>query len=140
MKKIVTLAKKNKQFLLYSIIGSIAAGTDISIFTILVKVLSFNVLLSNAISNTIGTSISFILNRQFNFKVKDNALKRFIIFSIVGIIGLGISTICLYILVDRLGIEEIFSKLITLIFVVIVQYTLNSKISFKNTTKIINEK
>ena len=74
---------------------------------------------------------SFLLNRTFNFKVKDKVTQRFLSFYIVGLIGLGISEGLLYLMVNIGDCSELFSKLISVIVVALVQFILNKYITFK---------
>lgn len=89
-------------------------------------------LYANVIGVHCGTFASFFLNRQFNFKVKDKTLLRFISFYIVGLIGLAISSGLLVVLVEKMKLNELVSKAFTIIAVALIQFILNKYISFRN--------
>jgi len=117
--------------ILYGIIGSLASGLDFVVFTILSKYIGIYYILANCISVLVGITTSFILNRSFNFKVKDKVGKRFIIFLFVGLCGLGLSNIILYVGVDMLQIGKTSVKFASIILVVLVQFLLNKFITFR---------
>lgn len=71
--------------------------------------------------------VSFILNRQFNFKVKDKTHQRFVSFFTVGIIGLAISSFLIYMLVTIMTFNEQVAKLMTIAVVSLIQFILNKK-------------
>jgi|WetSurSiteA1Bulk_404760.scaffolds.fasta_scaffold08281_3 putative flippase GtrA len=123
-------AQKNRQFISYSIIGVTGATIDFVLFSIFVKSFSINYLISNTISVSAGITNNFLLNTFLNFKVKDKLAVRFFRFYTIGISGLLMSSVMLYIFITLLHMDTLISKAITIIFVVILQYTLNKKYSF----------
>lgn len=131
--KFKKLLLSNKDFILYAIIGGFCATLDFVVYTSLCFLMPY--LWANVISTHCGIFCSFLLNRQFNFKVKDKTLIRFLSFYTVGLIGLGISSLLLFILVDLVNANEIICKLLTIVIVAIIQFLLNKFITFKNNTK-----
>jgi putative flippase GtrA len=119
-----------RQFILYGIIGGISAGLDFVVFTLLCKE-GLNYQFANIISIHCGITCSFILNRHFNFKIKDKTLQRFLSFYIIGFIGLSISAGLLYLLVSLNQWNEINAKLLSIVIVAIVQFLLNKFITFR---------
>lgn len=122
-----------QNFLLYAIIGGFCAALDFAVYSALCFILPY--LWANVISTHCGIFCSFLLNRQFNFKVKNKTVIRFLSFYIVGLIGLGISSLLLYLLVDIASLNELVCKLLTIVLVAIIQFILNKFITFKNTSK-----
>ena len=130
-KIILNLFIKFRTLILYGIIGSFSAGMDFLSFYLLTSVLDLYYLLANVFSVSIGITISFVLNRNFNFKVKDKTIKRFLIFVSVGIGGMALSSGLLFLFIDILIFEEIFSKFISIVFVVLIQFVINKFVTFK---------
>lgn len=128
---IIILYQKFRHLILYGIIGSFSSGLDFLIYTLLVQVGGIQYLLANCISVLAGISTSFILNRNFNFKVKDHAKRRFSIFLTVGLCGLVISNLILYICIDVLSIDKLVSKLLSIVLVVFFQFLVNKYLTFK---------
>jgi len=118
-----------KEMILYGIIGVISSTMDAVSFY-LFRQISIPILLSNFISTNIGITISFFLNTFLNFKKKDNLLKRAISFYIVGYFGLLLSTLILYIFTKVYTFDEMIVKIISIIFVAMVQYVLNKFVTF----------
>ncbi|MDR1792561.1 MAG: GtrA family protein, partial [Bacteroidales bacterium] len=106
---ILKLFHKFRQLILYAIIGGISAGLDFVVFTLLCKA-GMIVIAANIISIHCGIFCSFVLNRYFNFKVKDRALIRFLSFYVVGLIGLVFSTFLLWLMVENWLWNEIYAK------------------------------
>lgn len=128
---IVDLYNRFREVILYAIIGAFCALTDALIYAALCH-LGFHYLLANTISVVSGILCSFILNRALTFKVKDSVLKRFRLFFLVGLLGLGISSGLLYIFIDIYSCNELVSKIITIAIVGITQFLLNKFITFKS--------
>jgi len=120
-----------RNLILYGIIGGFCSALDFVIYTLLCHFDVLPYLWANVISVHIGIFTSFVLNRQLNFKIKDKTPQRFISFYLVGLTGLGISSLMLYLMVDYAHWNEIVCKLITIVIVALVQYFLNKYITFK---------
>jgi putative flippase GtrA len=127
---------KHRHFVLYSLIGATGASIDFLIFLLLTSVTSLNYLPANIISVSCGITNNFIWNVKFNFTVKEKLFIRFIAFYCIGLTGMGLSTLLLYLLVDLGGIESAFAKLMTIGVVVIIQFWLNKYISFRQKEKV----
>lgn len=123
--------QKFRNLILYGIIGSFAAALDFAVFTLLAKYLGVYYLIANCISVLVGITTSFILNRSYNFKVKDKVKRRFAIFLIVGLCGLCLSNLILWLGIDLLHIDEIITKLASIILVVGFQFLLNKFVTFR---------
>jgi putative flippase GtrA len=149
-KQIGQLYSKYRNFVLYGIIGLISAGLDFVIYTSLIQMgvvyLLSNIIgihlsniivihLSNIIGIHCGIFCSFILNRYYNFKVKDNVFYRFLSFYAVGLLGLLVSSGLLWLLVTKIAWNEIHAKLITIIVVAIFQFIVNKFITFRKINK-----
>lgn len=129
--RLIDLFLKYKQFVLYAIIGVLSASLDFIVFTFLSSFSSLNYLLANVISVNCGIITSFTLNRQFNFKIKDKLLKRFLIFYAVGLLGLGVSTALLWLFVGIFSVNILISKLVVILIITLLQFSLNKLITFK---------
>ena len=119
-----------KLFIFYSIFGGMGVLTDFLVYSSFI-VLKINYQLANLFGYFCGGVVSYILNLKYNFKVDDQILKRFYKYLIIAIIGYFISVLILYMMVDIYMIDVIISKIITLIFVVLIQFNLNKKYTFK---------
>lgn len=132
MKKvIVDLYNKFRNLILYGFIGCFCAGLDFGIYTWLCYWGIMPYLWANIISIHVGIFTSFVLNRSVNFKVKDKTAVRFASFYAVGLTGLGISELMLYLMVTIGDWNEVACKLVSIIVVALVQFVLNKYVTFK---------
>ena len=129
--KIIELYNRFRNLILYGIIGGFCAALDFCVYSILCHFDLLPYLWANVISTHIGIFTSFLLNRSFNFRVKDKTPQRFLSFYAVGLTGLGLSSLMLWLMVDKLQWNELVCKLITIVFVSLMQFILNKYITFK---------
>lgn len=120
-----------RNLILYGIIGGLCAALDFGVYTALCHFDIMPYLWANIISIHVGIFMSFILNRSINFKVKDKTTKRFLSFYAVGLTGLGISEMMLYLMVTLGGMNELLCKLISIVVVALIQFVLNKFITFR---------
>lgn len=128
---------KYRELILYGIIGGLCASLDFGVYTLLSLWIPF--LWANIISVHCGIFCSFVLNRNYNFKVKDNTGKRFISFYLVGLAGLGLSELLIYLLTVKFEWHYIVAKLLTVFVVALFQFVLNKLITFNRRRLIGNE-
>lgn len=84
----------------------------------------------------IGLVYNFLLSCAYVFKdgfkkIKDKEIKCFIIFTLIGIIGLILTEILMFIFVDLVNINYMISKVVTGIIVVFWNYIARKIIIFK---------
>jgi putative flippase GtrA len=121
-----------RNLILYGIIGAFCAALDFGVYSMLCYWDFMPYLWANIISIHTGIFTSFILNRSLNFKVKDKVTTRFLSFYTVGLVGLGISELMLYLMVTKGGWNEIVCKLMSIVVVALIQFLLNKYITFRN--------
>ncbi len=121
---------RHRQLFFYGIIGGGCAFIDFCVYTVLCR-LGISYLTANLIGVHCGIICSFLLNRHYNFKVKDKVKLRFLSFYVVGLTGLAISSGMLYLLIDHYHFCEIYAKIPTIIVVAFFQFVLNKFITFK---------
>lgn len=128
---IKTIFNNYRNLIIYAVIGTCCAGLDFCIYSALCYSRLMPYLVANIISINCGIICSFILNRSLNFKVKDKILLRFLSFYAVGLTGLGISEVMLYVMVTKSGWNELICKLVSIIVVALIQFVLNKFITFQ---------
>jgi len=132
MNKLKELLIRQRNLILYGIFGSISASLDFVTYYLLTELCGIYYLTSNVMSVFVGIITSFLLNRAYNFKVEDKVVKRFLMFITIGITGLAVSSGILYVLIDKLLLNTLLSKVLSIGLVVIIQFVLNKYITFKN--------
>ncbi|MBR6181777.1 MAG: GtrA family protein [Prevotella sp.] len=131
MELLKRLYAKFRHLILYGIIGSFTASLDFLVFTLLTRVLDINYLVANCISVLVGITTSFYLNRNYNFKVNDKTAQRFSIFLAVGLTGLLMSNLILWVGVEKMHLNESITKLASIVLVVFFQFLFNKFITFR---------
>lgn len=111
------------QFIKYFFASGIALFADISILFILTEYFNVYYIVSATISFLAGIAITYIFSKLYIFtKTKIyNKINEFTVFLVIGIIGLILNNIFLYIFTEYFGIYYMLSK----IFVIIVTYLWN---------------
>jgi len=128
---VLKIYSKFRNLILYGIIGAFSSGLDFLLYSLFVEIFGWHYILSNCISVLAGISTSFILNRSYNFKVKDKARTRFAIFLTVGLCGMLVSNLILYLCIDVMDLNKIISKILSIVLVVAFQFVLNKYITFR---------
>jgi len=128
---LLQIIAKNK-FVTYLFIGGFAASIDVGIFIFLHELMEIKSLISHSISVPISAIFSFSANAYFNFKKSDLLFYRFISFSIVIGIGYLLGILIIFFIDNVLQLGGTIGKLVSLPFVVTLQFYLNSKITFKD--------
>lgn len=128
---ILKLYFKFRNLILYGIIGSFTSFLDFCVYTVLSQYAGIYYLVANCISVLVGITTSFVLNRKYNFKVKDHAGQRFSIFLTVGLCGMLLSNLILYVGIDKLQYNQLIVKLASIVLVVFFQFILNKYITFR---------
>lgn len=129
--KIKVLIVRQRELILYCIIGCSGVAIDYIVFAILTNCTGIHYQIANAISVSMGICNNFMWNAHLNFKVKDRMLLRFCSFYMVGLIGLGISAVLLYLFIEVMAWNVLFSKLGIIFIVTVVQFLLNKFVTFK---------
>lgn len=131
---IVFLWHKFHVLILYGLIGCFTSSLDFVFFSIL-QWLGIYYIVANCFSVLVGITTSFYLNRKFNFKVKNKTVKRFTMFLTVGLCGMMASNLILYLCIEKIGMDNLLSKLLSIVLVVTVQFLLNRFITFRTTNQ-----
>ena len=118
------------QFILYCICGGIGVTTDYLVYYLTLQAgLWYQA--ANVLGYLSGTLVSFFLNRKFTFGVHDKVTQRLATFIGVAAIGYAASAAMLWILVDVVLVDARIAKLLTLPVVVLIQFSLNRRITFR---------
>jgi len=99
------------QIIRFGLVGGTAFFIDYGILIIMVSIFKINYLIANCISFSVSVVINYILNDLFVFKM-EKGRKSFQVFLIISILGLGINQIIMWIMVDKIYIYYILSKIV----------------------------
>jgi putative flippase GtrA len=99
------------QFARSAVVGGIASAADVSVFSMGVYLLKINHILSNTLAFAAGLTINYYLSREWVFNRKVHKPRRdFLLFSIIGVIGLLLSNVFMYVMVDLGTLSLIFGS------------------------------
>lgn len=102
------------QIIKFGIVGVLAFLIDYVLLFALVEYLGMYYLISSAISFTVSVVFNYICSMKFVFTRRDDISKKkeFIVFLILSIVGLLINQAMMWIMVDKLLIYYMISKII----------------------------
>lgn len=108
----------------FTIAGVINTAVDWGIFFSLYNLLQVDPVLSQAISFTIATVISFFINTVWVFNTTKNKTRWRLIteFFILNLIALGITTVLIYLFIDQMHMNELLAKILTTIITMVYNY------------------
>ncbi len=102
------------QFIGYVFVGGVAFVIDFAALWFFTDMMGINYLYSAVIGFILGLLVNYFLSIYWVFgerKVK-SARKEFIIFTVIGIIGLGVNELILWFFTDVRGVYYLHSKII----------------------------
>lgn len=122
-----------KQFIRFCLVGTFNAILYYSIYLFLNRIFSLYYLLANFVGAFISITSSFILNKNWTFRNKDNrAAKQYIKFWIMALCGLGFNEIILFLLVKYFGIYDLLAMAFAIAIVLFWNFTVGKHWVFKN--------
>lgn len=110
-----------KQIFKFGIVGVIAFIIDYGVLYVLVEIFSIYYLLASAISFTISVIFNYLASMKFVFERREDISrnKEFIVFVLLSIIGLLINQAIMWILVEKINIFYMLSKIVATVFVMV---------------------
>lgn len=132
MKKIVGLYKKYEEIINYLIVGGMTTLVSISIYALFTKCFHVNYMIANVISWIISVLFAYITNRVFVFKSKsENIVLEIYQFFKYRIFSFIIEILLMYIFVELINIDDMISKVIVQVIVIILNYVFSKLFVFK---------
>lgn len=130
-----SLYKKYKEIINYLIFGGLTTLVSIGTYAIFTKIFNIDYLISNILSWIIAVLFAFITNKLFVFesKSKDKKLvsKEITNFFFFRIVSLGIEMVIMYTFVDLLSINDLITKVIAQVIVILSNYIFSKVFVFK---------
>lgn len=120
------------EFIKFSFVGGAMTILGIVLFWIFNEFIHINYIVSNALSYTISVVLSYAINSQFTFNEKGITRKKhfqkLLAFFWMKLILLGVDSLLLILLVEKLHVNKYIGKIIITIALLIFSYPLSSKI------------
>ena len=125
------------QLFRYGFVGGIAFLVDFVFLYCLTEFVGLPYLVSAAISFILGLVTNYLLSTVwvFNQRVVKNRSKEFIVFSVIGIIGLGFNELIMWFGSSVLPLYYLLSKIISTVIVFFWNFFARKYILFNKTTK-----
>ena len=110
------------QFLRYMVTGGFAFVADFGLFALCLYGFGWHYLLANFVGLVAGLVLNYLMSILWVFTACKRILKtkkgiEFVLFALVGVAGVGINQVLMYLMVDGLGINEMVSKMIAAVLV-----------------------
>lgn len=117
---VLFLEKTNKtwlQFFRYIFVGGIAAVVNILTLFVLTDIFKIYYIISSILGFILGLIVNYLLSKLLVFTKEsfNNKKKEFISYAIIGVIGLGIDTLFMYLFTSLFEVYYLLSKIISTI-------------------------
>lgn len=123
---------KNEELWNYLIVGALTTVVSIGSYSIFSKLLKINYLISNVLSWVVSVIFAYFTNRWFVFHSKEKKkFKEFIAFVSSRVLTLLLDSGLMIVGVDYLKIDDLLTKVLVQIIIVISNYILSKLIVFK---------
>lgn len=122
------------QFFRYLFVGGIATIVDWGILFLLTDFVHLYHLVSAIIAFIAGLITNFFLSKLLVFKANEarvNPVMEFVSYAVIGVIGLGITELIMYLITNCWNIHYMISKIIATIIVLIWNYLARKLIVYK---------
>jgi putative flippase GtrA len=129
----VTILKKGTiTFATYVFFAGIATLVDLSLLFTLTEFLAIHYFFSGIVSYICGGLVHYVLNKKYTFKNRSKKIvTQLSVFFGVALVGLAITQLLLYVLVELWAVWYIFAKLISIFIVLLWNFTGHKYITFK---------
>ena len=136
MKKILELYKKYKEIINYLIFGGLATVVNFVSYYIFARTLNVDEVISSGLSWFCSVLFAYVTNKLFVFESKKNTkkevIKEMVSFFLARIVSGALCDVGTFaLMVDVLHINDIVSKVVTQVMVVIMNYVFSKFIVFK---------
>lgn len=125
------------QLFRYGFVGGIAFLVDYGTLYMLTEFFGVHYLLSATIAFLLGLIVNYLLSISwvFNSRKTENRWTEFTVFAIIGIIGLGLNALIMYLCTDVFCIHYLISKLESTVMVFFWNFFARKAILFKTIEK-----
>lgn len=103
------------QLFRYTFVGGVAFLADFGLLAAFTELAGLNYLVSAALSFIVGLTVNYLLSVRWVFasRTMSNRRAEFTLFALIGVVGLGLNELFMWILTDGLGRHYLVSKIVT---------------------------
>ena len=121
-----------KEFVKFCLVGFLNLLVDMSVYWIATRIFGLFYILAAVLAFIVAVTFSFFINRSWTFRYQGTDLKlRYARFFVANLIAIAINLILLYLLVDIVGIYDIWAKLIITVVMSFFNFSLNKFWTFR---------
>ncbi len=123
------------QFFRYIFVGGAATLVDWGLLYILTDFVHIYHLVSAVIAFLLGLITNYFLSKALVFNANETRVKplmEFLIYAVIGVVGLGITELIMFIFTDRISLHYMLSKVIATIIVLVWNFIARKKILYKS--------
>lgn len=123
------------QFFRYLFVGGIATVVDWGVLMGLTELLQLHHLVSAIFAFLAGLGTNFLLSKLLVFRAseaKTNSLLEFLGYALIGVIGLGMTELIMFLFTDGLSLHYMLSKAIATAVVLVWNYLARKLLLYKN--------
>jgi len=135
LKKLADWYRAHREGMRYLIFGALSTVINIVVFAICTKMANLSTAVSNTIAWIVAVLFAYVTNKIYVFNSKTTGVKNLVreILSFFGarIATLVLETAFLWVVIDKLGFNEIFMKIISNIIVIILNFVFSKIFIFK---------
>lgn len=119
------------QFVKFGLVGVSNTAITFTVFTLLLKVFGVWYLAASAIGFAMGATNGFLLNRRWTFSEHVGDSLTPVRWAIVQSSGLAVNEALLFVLVDRVGLDELVSQAFAMVVVTVSTFLVNRAWTFR---------
>lgn len=129
---VFSLLKKYKEVLLYLLFGVLTTIINIVVFEFCMNRVHLPLSLANGAAWVLSVLFAFITNKLFVFdSTGTHLVKELLLFFSARVVTLVLETLALMVMIDQLHINSLFAKMISNVFVIILNYIFSKFVIFK---------
>ncbi len=114
------------------LVSVLALGVDVGLLTLMTELFAVHYLLSSLIGFCGGLITNYLLSISWAFEAREmtNRKKEFLVFCLVGVIGLGLNQLLLWTLTDLAHLYYLLSKAISVVLLFFWNYGVRKYLLF----------
>lgn len=120
------------QLVRYAFVGGAAFIADAGSLWLIYDKLNIHYLIAAVAAFIIGLAVNYILSKLFVFRQKKkNKIAEFLVYCIIGVIGLGLTELLLYLFTELAGFHVLISKAVSALIVLIWNFAARKVILYR---------
>ena len=115
----------------YGLVGVLNTLISLGVYSLFAYVFNFNYLLANTISYVVGVINSFLWNKLWTFKSKQNGSMEMVWFVVIFLVSFGIQNGCLIFFKEALKLSKFWAYVLSMPIYPLISFLGNKFITFR---------